>query len=214
MSREEREELRRTIEAQWASERHASDAEETSPLTLAELLQQPAAETDATLQAEAFELKTQVNELADEDLHQLRARLATLWPATPFKDLVTVTGTGFSLAPPAHAWLFLAPAAEMPVTDEQWAELATNPVIFDEQSEWLSRQATVGGMRLALELMTDMGARGWLQLLDCCPAPPPGFVVNACAAAVTSVDRPNDTRYLMERLVAGGVTDGARMGGA
>src|SRR5205823_5125269 len=63
MSPEEREGRRRTIEAEWANERDAWDADETRPLTLAELLQRPAAETDATLQANAFELQTQVGAL-------------------------------------------------------------------------------------------------------------------------------------------------------
>lgn len=57
--------------------------------------------------------------------------MAAWWPAVPFKDLVTADGERFSLTGPAAAWLFLAPVAEMPVTDEQWAQLAGNPVIYE-----------------------------------------------------------------------------------
>lgn len=211
MSAEQRDELRRTIEAGWAREREAWRVEHPPPPKLAELLRRPAAETDVTLQAEALELRHQIQAVEDEDLHELRLRLAAWWPAVPFKELVTVDGERLSLIAPASAWLFLAPAAEMPVTDEQWAQLATNPVIYSEQSEWLRRQATTSRMRRALALATDMRASAWLRLLDCCPAPAPAFVVEACTAFVESdADRPHDTTHLMQRLVAGGVTRGAR----
>jgi hypothetical protein len=211
MSPEEREALQRRIEEDWAKERQAEGAEESRPPGLAELLRRPAAETDVRLQANALNLQGQVAGLEDEDLHELRRRLAAWWPTAPFNDLVTVTGEQVSMANPAFAWVFLAPAADMQVTDEQWAQLSTNPVIHSEQSEWLRRQATVPRMERALKLMTDMRPRGWLRLLDCCPAPPPVFVVEACAAAVTSdADRPQDTTYLMQRLVAGGPTEEVR----
>jgi hypothetical protein len=210
MSPAERDELRREVEAQWVQDGETSAVDQASVPKLAELLRRPASETDATLQARAFDLQVDVRALADEDLHELRARLAAWWPSVPFRDLVTVKGERFSLAPPAHAWLFLAPSAEMTVTNEQWAQLATNPVIYNEQSEWLRIQATMPRMRRALELVTDTRARAWLRLLDCCTAPPPGFVVDACAASVESnAERPEDTTYLMQRLAAGGVTPGA-----
>ena len=211
MSAAERDELRRTAEAERARDRKARVARRARPPKLAELLRRPAAETDVTLQADAFDLRGQVRALEDPDLHELRARLAAWWPAVPFKDLVTADGERFSLAPPAAAWLFLAPVAEMPVTDEQWAQLASNPVIYSEQSEWLRLQVTVSRMGRALALMSDLRARAWLRLLDCCPAPPPVFVVEACAQSVESnPDRPEETTQLMQRLVAGGVTNGAR----
>ena len=56
-------------------------------------------------------------------------------------------GERLSLTAPAAAWLFLGPAADMPVTEQQWAQLATNPMIYSEQSEWLRRQATASRMR-------------------------------------------------------------------
>ena len=215
MSTDERDELRRTIEAEWAREREPLDAERASPPTLAELLRQPAAETDETLQTAALELQGQVRALDPADLRELRMRLAAWWPELPFKELVTVNGEGMSLTAPARAWLFLAPAAQMAVTDEQWAQLATNPMVYSDLSEWLRSQATVSGMERALELMTDMRPKGWLQLLDCCPAPPPAFVVDSCAASVEAAkDSPSETTYLMQRLVAGGVTHGARAWGA
>ena len=73
-----------------------------------------------------------------------------------------------------------------------------------------AHQATVSAMGRALALMTDVRVSAWLLLLDCCPAPPPAFVVEACTAAVESdPDRPDDTTYLMQRLVAHGGTDAA-----
>jgi SIR2-like domain len=210
MSPSEQTEVRRTIESQWVRRDEERNAGDVPPPTLAELLRQPAARTDDTLRAQAFELRGQVRSLGDEDLHELRARLAASWPAVPFNELVTVDDRRFSLSGPASAWLFLAPAAEMSLTDEQWAQLATNPVIYSEQSEWLRLQAREPRMQRALALMTDMSAQAWLRLLDCCPAPPPVFVVDACAASAGSdADRAEDTSYLMQRLVAGGITDGA-----
>jgi hypothetical protein len=94
-------------------------------------------------------LQSQVGGLGVEDLHELRRRLAAWWPTVPFNDLVTATGEQVSMANPAFAWLFLAPAAEMQVTDEQWAQLATNPVIHPEQGDWLRRQATAPRMQRA-----------------------------------------------------------------
>lgn len=91
---------------------------------LGELLRQPATQTVARLQAEAFELQNQVRALNDEDLDQLRARLAAWWPSVPFKDLVTVDGKRLWMTGPARAWVFLAPAADVPVTDDQWTQLA------------------------------------------------------------------------------------------
>ncbi len=211
MSPAEQQELSRTIESGWVRHRAARGVEQAPPPTLIDLLHRPAAETDDELQANAFDLQSQVRSLAEEDLRELRTRLAALWPTVRFTELVTVEGEQFSLRGPAAAWLFLAPAAEMPVTDEQWAQLATSPVIYTEQSDWLRRQATVTRMQRALELMTDMRAKAWLRLLDCCPAPPPLFVTEACAASAGSAaDRAEDTTYLMQRLVASGVTDGAR----
>ncbi|MCA1700906.1 MAG: hypothetical protein LC790_19195 [Actinobacteria bacterium] len=126
------------------------------------------------------------SKLGDEELHELRTRLTAWSPAAPFKDLITGDDKQYTLHGPASAWLFFAPAAEMTVTDEQWAQLATSPMIHTEHSEWLRRQASVLRMMRALELMTDMRATAWLRLLDCCPAPPPAFVVNACAVSVKS----------------------------
>jgi SIR2-like domain len=210
MSRAERDELRRDIESEWAREREEWEAERPPLPKLAELLRRPAAETDAIVQAEAFNLRGEVAALAEEDLQELRARLAAWWPEMPVKDLVTERNEQFSLVGPACAWLFLAPAAEMPVTDKQWAQLATNPLVHGEQGDWLRRQATDKRMQDALGLMTEMRrAKAWLRLLDCCPAPPPTFVAEACAASVeTDDDRPEDTTYLMQRLVAGGITPG------
>jgi hypothetical protein len=215
MSPAQRDELRREAEAGWARDRELLSVEHTPPPTLAELLHEPAADTDTALNAEAFGLHTQVPTLDDEDLRELRARLAASWPAVPFRGLLTPVGDpaaeSFSLAPPASAWLFLAPAAEMPVSDEQWPQLATSPLATPELTEWLRRQATVPRMHNALKLMTDMRARAWLRLLECCPAPPPPFVLEACAASAESDPYlPHDTTHLIQQLVATRITDGAR----
>jgi hypothetical protein len=146
MSPAEQDEVRHTIQSQRGHHPEERAAGEVPPPTLAELLRQPASKTDDPLQAEAFELRGQVRALGDEDVNELRARLATWWPAVPFNELITLDGGQFSLQGSASAWLFLAPPADMPVTDEQWAQLATNPVIYSEQSEWLRLQATEPGM--------------------------------------------------------------------
>jgi hypothetical protein len=211
MSAAEREELRAATAPAVGQEDDERGPEPPSKPTLAELLRMPADEAEAALQAEAFGLRREVAALGDEDLLELRTRLASSWPTVPFSDLVTVDGQRVSLRGSSPAWLFLAPDARMPVTDEQWAQLATNPFLHHEQSEWLRLQATEPRMQRALALMTDMRAECWLRLLDCCPAPPPGFIAEASAASVGSdTDRAEPTTYLMQRLVAGGVTEGAR----
>jgi SIR2-like domain/NACHT domain len=210
MSAQERADMRREIEQNIARQRRTLQRERPLRLALADLLQGSGDETDRQLQACASELRDQVHALSDEDLKELRRRIASWWPVGPFGKLVKANGTQISLDRAAHAWLILGPAATMPVTDEQWAQLATQPFIYSEQSDWLRLQATQAGMRRAMALVTDNRVRAWQRLLDCCTAPPPEFVVEACTASVeTDADSSEDTTYLMQRLVAGGPTDGA-----
>jgi hypothetical protein len=211
MSAEERAEMRRTIEADMARERERWQTQHPSPPTLAQLLRQRASDSDPTLQTEAFNLQGQVKALADDDLRELRTRLASWWPTHPFKDLIRVDGSHITLVAPAGAWLLYAPAACMAVTDDQWAQFASQPFIYSEQSEWLRLQATEARMRHAVALMTETRVRAWQRLLDCCTAPPPAFVVEACAAVVEAdPDESHDTTYLMQRLAAGGITEAVR----
>ncbi|MEA2192541.1 MAG: hypothetical protein QOI73_2662 [Solirubrobacteraceae bacterium] len=211
MSPAQRDELQRAVEASLARDREAADAEAPLPTRLSELLCQPPAQSDATLQAHALEFEGQVPALSDDDLRELRARLATWWPNEPLRSLITVEGEQYRVPPPVRAWLFLAPAAGMAVNDEQWAQLATSPLIHYRHCEWLRPQATELRMRRAVAFLVDTTAKAWLRLLDCCSAPPPGFVVDACTASVTSeVDRPEHTTVLMQQLVSEGATPGAR----
>jgi hypothetical protein len=201
LSQAEKDELRRATEQSWATAREAARADHDRPPALAELLRRPADASDKAIQAEAFRLRGQVKTLETEDLSELCARLVRWWPTDPLRDLVVEDGDQFTLAPPAAAWLFLAPAVDMPVSDEQWAQLAASPWVTQEQSTWLRSQANVANMKLAVGHVMDRRPKAWLRFLDCCPVPPPQFVLAACARVVASdPNEPEHTTQLIRRL--------------
>ena len=210
LSQAERDEIRRETERSWARRRAAARTDHAEPPALAQLLCRPAADTDNEIQRRAFQLRGQVETLEEKDLNGLRARLRRWWPSGRFADLVVEDGGQFSIAPPAAAWLFLAPAAEMPVSDEQWVELASSPMNTNEQSIWLRGQANVANMKLTIG---HLGSRpkAWLRFLDCCSVPPPESVLDACANSVES--DPNEPEYtirLIQRLSEYGGVSPAR----
>jgi hypothetical protein len=211
LSEAEKDEIRRETQESWARTRAAARATHNQPAALAQLLRLTAGDTDAEIQTQAFSLRGQVKSLEEQDLLELRIRLARWWPAADFADLVVEDGGQFKIDPPAMAWLFLAPAAEMPVNDDQWAQIASNPMVTQEQSAWLRGQANDARLERAIPRLTSR-PKAWLRFLDSCPAPPPEFVLVACASTVESnPDEPDHSTQLVQRLSELGGLDTARV---
>jgi hypothetical protein len=214
LSQAERDAIRLEAERSWRRTREAARAEHAQPPSLAQLLRAPAGDSDGEIQAKAFGLRGQVKTLGEVDLNELRARLERWWPSEDFAGLVEEDSGQFTLAPPAGAWLFLAPAAGMSVSDEQWAQIATSSFVTQEQSAWLRGQANTTNMQLAIGRLTDR-PKAWLRLLDCCSAPPPESVLTACASTVKSdPNEPEHTTQLVQRLIEHGGVSAAQAWGS
>lgn len=189
------------------------EEEVEDPPTLAELLGQP--ESDSLILANTIYFTSQVAELGDRDLNELRRRLEGWWPERPYIETITrLASNRWEQERGAHAWIAFGPKAEARLDDRRWAELATCGILFEEHQRWLAGAASAEGVYLALELIAgDRDPDRWLQFLSCCPDPLPGRVLELCARDITGFDADGEEgRFALQqvRLLAARMADNGR----
>lgn len=194
-------------------EKDEDEEEVEDPPTLAELLGRP--ESDSLILANTNYFTSQVAELGDCDLEELRRRLEGWWPERPYIETITrLASNRWEQERGAHAWMAFGPKAEARLDSRRWAELATCGILFEEHQRWLASTASAEGVYLALELIAgDPGPDRWLQFLSCCPDPLPGRVLELCAHDITGFDADGEEGRLAlqpVRLLAARMADNGR----
>lgn len=190
--------------------------EHEKPPTLGELLDSDG--TDVAILSNSRYFAPKIADLSAHRLDELRLRLGRWWPQKPLREMITRTApNSWSLEPEAAAWIWLGPAARPATSAEQWAELATCDILYDEQRSWLAETHTVEGIYGAVELLGEEGdVDRWEQFLACCPDPLPNGALVACVrhldpeAGADSEVIPYRLRTIASRLIDNGRSDLAR----
>ena len=194
----------------------AGGEEEENPPTLGELLD--GQETDALILNNTQYFAPQIGDLSEEQLRELRTRLARWWPQKPYQETITRTSpNSWRQDADAHAWIWFGPEAKPDLSAEQWAQLATCGVLFESQTEWLEATQTLEGIYRAVELLgTDGDVERWDQLLSCCADPLPNRALVACFRSLdSSLTERSDTvayrlRNITRRMIDNGRFDLAK----
>jgi hypothetical protein len=103
----------------------------------------------------------------------------------------------------AAAWLWFAPALDMDLSPQQWAEVAMSGVLFEQQTDWLRRKATEEAKVLLARLCTSDEGLIWREALRAAPDPLPEELVNAVAARLRTFDAEYDVTEIAERFAEG-----------
>jgi SIR2-like domain len=178
-----------------------SESESTGPeAKLAELLAQPAAESDATLLYNARYLSSAAAKLTKPGRHRLRRRLGRWWRDGELRKAVRRTRSGYSLSNWAAGWLFYGPAIDASLNAERWAEVAVFGLNFNDIHEWLSRHHTRAGEHRAAELCEARGIAAWSDLVAVIPGTPSRELVEAMLTHACRVDDSYKLTHLGERL--------------
>ncbi|HEX3240620.1 MAG TPA: SIR2 family protein [Solirubrobacterales bacterium] len=188
--RQRREAERERAEAEAAGQpwppprpgREEEDEEpEQEPPTLAELLDRP--DSDPQILNHARYFTSQVSDLDERHLAELRRRLESWWPERPYRETITrLEANSWRQEAGAHAWVALGPRAQPPLDQARWAELATCGILFEEHQTWLAATQSPEAVYGALELIAgDVDPDRWQQFLSCCHDPLPGRVLESCA---------------------------------
>lgn len=220
-------ERRRRIEAERAKleaegripghpEELEEEEEEPEPPTLSELLDDR--RSDAMILHNSNYFAPQVSDLDAPQLFELRRRLAQWWPKNRFATTITRTGTNsWTQEAGAAAWIWLGPAAQPPLSARQWGELASCGILFANQSDWLRKTQSLGGVYEAIEAIgSDGDPERWSQLLGCCENPVPNLLFERCAEVLdpAAAADPAPLAYRMasiaQRFVGAGRGDLAR----
>ena len=177
------------------------EAESTGPeAELAELLAQPAAESDATLLYNARYLSGAAAKLSEANQRRLRRRLGHWWRDGELHEAVRRTRSGYSMSHWAAGWLFYGPAIDASLNAERWAEVAVFGPNFSDIHEWLARQHTRAGERCAADLCGARGIAAWSDLIAVVPEAPSRDLVDAMLAHARRVDDSYKLTRLGERL--------------
>jgi len=173
---------------------------EQEPPTLAELLDRP--DSDPQILNNANYFASQVSELDERHLVELRRRLEGWWPERPYRETITrLEANSWEQEASAHAWVALGPRAQPPLDQARWAELATCGILFEEHYRWLATAATAEGVHEALDLIAgDPDPDRWQQFLSCCRDPLPGRVLESCARDLAGEVSEEEERIDLQRV--------------
>jgi SIR2-like domain len=187
------------------------DEQEEPPPTLGDLLDRD--QTDVAILNNSRYFARSVVDLSEAQLIELHARLARWWPTKPLLDTITWTApNSLSQEAKAAAWVWLGPAARPQISAEQWAELATCGILFEEQRSWLAETQTLEGIYRAVDLLGEEGDVDlWEQFLSCCADPLPNRALVACARYLDPEEKlDSETIPYRLRTIAGRLIDNDR----
>ena len=166
--------------------------EEKRPPTLSEALSQPRNGWDYVIQHNAHHFSNQVSDLSPDEQNDLRTRLLEWWEDKPFENTITwkertPTRASWSIENWAAGWIWYGPALDMELNPDQWAGIASAGILFEEQMQWLHRQASEEA-KLKLAEITGGDGRTWREALRATPDPLPQSLVDAAVAALKAID--------------------------
>ena len=188
------------------------DEDEEEPPTLGELLDD-GEESDVMILNNARYFASQLADLSEWQMDELRVRLARWWPQRPYLETITWTASNsWTQEAGAHAWICFGPEAKPALDAERWAQLATCGILFETQTNWLREVQTLEGLHSAIELLDGDGdPERWERLLSCCVDPLPGHALFACARSLgPSLTEGSDTAGYLLRTIAGRMFDNER----
>jgi SIR2-like domain len=167
---------------------------------LAELLAQPAAESDGTLLYNARYLSGAAAKLDEPGRRRLRSRLGRWWRDGELSTAVRPTRNGYSMSHWAAGWLFYGPAIDASLNAERWAEVAVFGLKFNDIHEWLARHHAPTGERRAAGLCDARGIAAWSDLVAVVPDEPSRELIEAMLTHARRVDDSYKLTRLGERL--------------
>jgi len=140
-------------------------APEPAP-SLAALLAQRGQNSDLNIMANAHYFSKEARDLDPELRAELRQRLESWWEG-PILEAITPNGrNSWTIQHWASAWLWLAPAVSLPLSDERWSELVRAEPLYEEQVSWLKAHASEESVKRALGQTIGPKAETWKRLLD------------------------------------------------
>jgi hypothetical protein len=182
-----------------------SEPERSPEPTLVRLLDQPAVQSDASLIANARIFARSAENLSPRDRRRLRRRLGRWWREGELASAVRRTAANsYSVDGWAAAWLSYGPAIDASLRPDQWAEIALFGLNVNDQHEWLQRQHSRAGERIAARLCRGRGISAWADLLSAVPSSPTPELLEAMIARARRVDDAYKLTRVGERLVAAG----------
>jgi hypothetical protein len=193
---------------QVAPEPGPEQEEQEGRLSLSDLLSRPRKEYDEIIAHSSRAYVSEIAELDDPERDDLVQRMREWWPKKPFRETITWRSkSSWSMPNEAAAWLWFGPALDMELEPRQWAEIAASGVLFEEQIEWLQRQASSEGKLLLAEISTGDDGRTWVGALRAAPDPLPRELVTAVAARLRVIDSEYELREIAERLAEAGAME-------
>jgi hypothetical protein len=179
----------------WPEREEEDEEPEQEPPTLSALLDQP--NSDPLILNDTDYFASQVSELDERRLVELRRRLESWWPEHPYRETITrLEANSWKQEPGAHAWVAFGPRARPPLDQMRWAELATCGILFEGHYTWLAANQSSEAVYEALRLISDdADPDRWQQFLSCCRDPLPGRVLESCARDL-SAEVPEDEEQI------------------
>lgn len=178
--------------------------------TLSDILAWEKNEAIAELVARPRRYVIQAKNASEEERARLAQLLGSLWPEGGLAPHIDLDALKVSAG--VYALLELGAAADMPLSHERWAQVATSGIALSDQVGWLRRQYTPDAAELAVEMCDADDVRSWEQLVAAVPdeEPLPASLVAALSARVKRLRRPDDQlhlTYIGERLAREGHQD-------
>lgn len=175
---------------------------ETEP-SLVWLLDRPAEQSDALLMRNARYFAQSAEDLSHRDRLRLRRRLGRWWRDGQLSTAVHRTSRNtYTVEGWAAAWLSYGPVIDASLRADQWAEIALFGFNVNDLHEWLQRQHSRAGERLAAELCQDQRIGAWADLLRAIPVSPSNEMLEAMIGRARRVDDAYKLSAIGERLVA------------
>jgi energy-coupling factor transporter ATP-binding protein EcfA2 len=179
----------------------ADGAARETPPTLSELLARDRDQWDDVIARTSQRLASQVSLLSEEEKADLRARLDEWWPDKPFVQTIRRTGpNSWEQENRAAAWLWLGPPLDKRMTAEQWGQVASCGILFEDQLEWLRRHSSEESKQALATTCTSSDSQVWERALAATPDPLPDALQHALLRHLTESTDDYSLGQIGERL--------------
>lgn len=173
----------------------AVEEDQDDPPNLEQLLSEPP-DKDRTwlIQHNAHYFHEQAAELGEAEQEDFATRLQEWWPeGASFYNSIEFKknepeSRSWTMAHWANAWYWYGAALSMPLSPEQWADLALSGVMHSEQTEWLRSAQTAEGVALLTKQDREASVREWLDAVRLIEGPIPEEVLDACQECLSRHD--------------------------
>lgn len=185
-----------------------------APPTLSDVLAFDDEHARGELQGRPRRYLAQAQVAAADETHRLAELLESMWPDDGFRANIRREGDQWILDPRVHAIFVLAPAVNLPIGADRWADVATSGLAFSDQTQWLRDRYSLEGVQQAARVdVTDV--RTWEQIVSAVPddIDLPNELIAAMVERMRTLDRDDDIlflRHIGRRLAEAGQTDALR----